>query len=171
MYEILEAGQFSIVGGVVLNYGYRTVDNNGLLEIKNNYLELTAPKSKKTISGLPVFDTVRNFFMAGTEDIKKVMWDEELKLAEHMDFFLRFKETDKLVTCLECVKVDHYPERFGNYKEYRDRSKYYSSLMYKKHSIEGKALKRVKLSLLRRISNKIAMLLCLIEVKLRRKSA
>ncbi len=41
------------------------------------------------IGGLPRREVVRNFFVARTERVRAVGWDEQLKLVEHADFFGR----------------------------------------------------------------------------------
>lgn len=40
---------------------------------------------------LVIFDKIANFFIARTESIRKVNWDNKVKLAVHADFFTRAK--------------------------------------------------------------------------------
>ncbi len=42
-----------------------------------------------TAAGLTVYDKVANFYIARTESIRKVGWDEQLKRLDHNDFFSR----------------------------------------------------------------------------------
>lgn len=41
------------------------------------------------LGGLPVTDKVPNFFIARTEQLRTVMWEESLKRGEHKEFFTR----------------------------------------------------------------------------------
>ena len=87
------------------------------------------------IAGLPVYNKVPNFFIARTERIKLVKWDERLKKIEHADFFTR--AVGMLTTVFnENLKVLHSKTPFNsNYMKYRNdfqveqillREKYYS---------------------------------------------
>lgn len=42
-----------------------------------------------SLAGLPVYDKVANFLLAQAESLRRVGWDEQLKLVEHADFFTR----------------------------------------------------------------------------------
>lgn len=44
-------------------------------------------------------DIVRNFFIARTQTLYNVMWDNELKMREHEDFFWRYKLAGYKVCC------------------------------------------------------------------------
>lgn len=51
-------------------------------------------------------DLVVNFFMARTERVRSVMWDNELKLAEHSAFFLKAVGRVRVASC-PSVWIDH----------------------------------------------------------------
>jgi len=55
-----------------------------------------------------IADLVFNYFLARRELFDDILWDENLKLAEHTDFFLRLKYLNKWkVTCTDAVSVKH----------------------------------------------------------------
>ena len=107
--------------------------------IKNSNLFPTEAKPNLSvgtkIAGLPVYNKVPNFFLARTERIKLVKWDERLKKIEHADFFTR--AVGILTTVFnENLKVFHSKTPFNtDYMKYRNdfqveqillREKYYS---------------------------------------------
>lgn len=65
------------------------------------YLEQGKPefRAHETIGRWRVCDNVPNFFVARTERLKLVPWDDRLKLVEHTDFFVRAEGV--LTTVLE----------------------------------------------------------------------
>jgi hypothetical protein len=73
-------------------------------------------------------DMVINDVMAKREIFKEVMWDENLKLAEHLDFFLQLKYNTKWQVVYTNVFVRHQDIEVDNpaYKQYfRGRNKYF----------------------------------------------
>ncbi len=74
--EALESPRIDLVGGRVSFLPF--------------YLEQAKPEyGEGRIERWRVCEKVPNFFVARTERLKLVPWDERLKLVEHMDFFLR----------------------------------------------------------------------------------
>jgi glycosyltransferase involved in cell wall biosynthesis len=73
--------------------------------------------------GLNSCDLAHNFFVARTERIRKIGgWADVLKINEHAEFFVRFKERGlKAAYCPE-VTVRHWFARSANYVRYRDRN-------------------------------------------------
>lgn len=69
------------------------------------------------ISGVSVCDTVLNFFLARTDVVRELRWDERLKVVEHTDFFLRAKLFGLTVGYTHSVVVDH--KRHGGTPTYR----------------------------------------------------
>jgi hypothetical protein len=69
-----------------------------------------------------VVDKVQNYFIARTESVKKVRWNESLKLQEHTEFFTRAR--GRLVTVyLPEMKILHVRTVFDlNYLRYRWRT-------------------------------------------------
>ena len=66
-------------------------------------------------------DYTHNFFLAETEVIKNYPWDDELKLSEHLDFFLRVKGNLN-VAYTNKVKVSEKQYRKGTYGRFRSRN-------------------------------------------------
>ena len=61
-------------------------------------------------------EIVRNFFIAKTRSLLDVKWDNELKLAEHEDFFYRFKLAKKKVMWTNTVVgkyINHKPQKYN----------------------------------------------------------
>ena len=55
-------------------------------------------------------------------------WDPDLKIAEHTDFYLRFKGS---VVYTPMVSIIHTKERDSNYLQYRNRKEFYAMFMRK----------------------------------------
>lgn len=55
-------------------------------------------------------ELVSNFFLAKREIFHDIKWDNELKLVEHSDFFLRLKTTKWIVLFTPDTVVQHHPE-------------------------------------------------------------
>ena len=72
--------------------------------------------------------------MARTDDVRAVGgWDEDLKLNEHGEFFLRVMQRGFGVAYLPDVTVRHWCARSEHYHKYRDRD--YVGLAMSKHGI------------------------------------
>lgn len=127
----LNAG-LDLVSGRVSNQEY-----HGMLMIKDATLHYLFRQKRKLVAGYPVYDMTWNFFLARTERLKELRWDESLKVAEHTDFFLRGTQLPKplLVTHVPEVNVGHMPEKSGNYARYRQRGIYYRILFMRKHGL------------------------------------
>jgi len=99
---------------------------------------------KRTKSGVhyKYVDYVINFFLAKTSLFKEIKWDEDLKLAEHFDFFLRLKNITtgyaRRVAFTPDVKADHKNDQREDeeYNEYRSRSKHFFKMSKDKHGLE-----------------------------------
>lgn len=137
MYEILESTEFSIVGGALLDNGYVTRRFHGCFGGGDGILHLQIESNKGHMQGYPVYDFVLNFFMGRMDHIKTVLWDKDLKLGEHEDFFLRFGKRGYKTTSLPDVFADHYPIVEGKYKEKRDRIEEYHQLFFLKSGYQG----------------------------------
>ena len=80
-------------------------------------------------------DLVLNFFLAKKEALKDCRWDNDLKLAEHLEYFLRFKETKWKVAYTPDVVATHDRERHKEYLQYRSQSKKYYKIMLQKYKM------------------------------------
>jgi len=84
-------------------------------DIKLNNLEATHYQSSVKYF---YSEIIPNFFLAKREVFSDILWDKELKLAEHSDFFLRLKTTKwKVVFCPEVI-INH--DNKNNPQEYID---------------------------------------------------
>jgi glycosyltransferase involved in cell wall biosynthesis len=94
----------------------------GMIERIGSHLKLTAGY-RTAETGLNRCDLAHNFFVGRTKEIREMGgWANQLKINEHAEFFVRFKEYGlKAAYCPE-VTVRHWFERSVNYVRYRDRN-------------------------------------------------
>ncbi|KAH3758318.1 glycosyltransferase family 2 protein [Pelomyxa schiedti] len=83
-------------------------------------------------------DVVANFFLARTAVVKKLRWDDSLKLGEHQDFFLRAKFAGVGVATCNDVKVFHkqIQDPSPEYRRMRMREFYFLRQMLQKHNLK-----------------------------------
>ncbi len=125
----LDAG-FDLAAGRVGGAEY-----HGLLLRTGDTLHCLYRQQRRVHNGYPVFDMTWNFFLARTQALREVRWDEELKLAEHTDFFLRATQRPLLITHVPEVNIGHVQEHSGNYARYRQRGIYYRIRFLQKHGL------------------------------------
>lgn len=66
-------------------------------------------------------EIVPNFFLAKREMFNDIIWDNELKLVEHSDFFLRLKTSKWKVLFTPDTIIQHHPENNSEaYNSFRD---------------------------------------------------
>ena len=127
--KIAKDNNFDIVGGSVEGLSY-----NGILEMDGKILRyINGERGFK--NGYPLYDMVLNFFVGRTDSLKKVKWDDELKLGEHTDFFLRAKEYKLKITFEPSVLIKHNHDRTESYGMFRSRANQYVQLFMRKHGI------------------------------------
>lgn len=90
----------------------------GTLEKENGTLFRNIGSYRSTVAGFKIYDYVLNLFVARTSKIKEVLWDEELKIVEHMDFFWRAKGV-LCCTALDHVYFHNTRERDAEYSKFR----------------------------------------------------
>ncbi len=134
-YHKIAQGKFDIIAGEVLNWGYKKPEFCGSLERDGDVLIRKIGKFNEEIDGLKSYDIVFNFFIAKTDRIKKISWDENLKMGEHEDFFLRAKEYGVISGLYRGIMVNHYPIRDNDYEKFRARASEYQKLFMQKHNI------------------------------------
>jgi len=128
--KIAKDNDFDIVGGSVEGLSY-----NGILELDGNILRYIKG-DRGTINDYPLYDMVLNFFVGKVKSIKKNdCWDEELKLGEHTDFFLRAKEHNLKITFEPSVSVKHNHDRGEEYSKFRSRANHYVQMFMRKNGI------------------------------------
>lgn len=69
-------------------------------------------------------DIAQNFFMAKTKDVKEVRWDERLKINEHFDFFIRFKNEGYICYHTDLVNIGHGSQNVLKYNQMRERKNF-----------------------------------------------
>ena len=79
-----------IMGGEVLTLPLYTKDRYEGDSLHPTNREATMPDGS-SIDGMAVQDKVANFYIAKTESIEGVWWDERIKRLDHADFFTRAK--------------------------------------------------------------------------------
>jgi GT2 family glycosyltransferase len=96
-----------------------------------------APRSY--FNGLPVYDLVNNFFLARTETLRDIRWDERFKIyGEHNDFFLRYSAKYR-ATYTDKVVIDHHEGGYsllGKMGKYSPSRQFRSSRVFaRKHGV------------------------------------
>lgn len=113
----------------------------GLLERDGRRLVLRAgAPARAHHGGLPLYDMVNNFFLATTESLRAIRWDEDMPVyGNHLDFFLRYSARYR-VTYTPEVGIDHVE---GGYTELGRRSKHGAAKLWgtsrafaRKHGID-----------------------------------
>lgn len=82
-------------------------------------------------------DTVANYFIAKTDILKEIGWDNELKLAEHEDFFMRLKQAGYKTFYTDEIDAEYINDKPDEYKQKRNRL--YSEFKYilkKKYNLD-----------------------------------
>lgn len=147
--SFLEAGSFLNANLIGLNLKNRKVGWEANLKlIENQYFELDFIDKYTDIDWVNC-DIVRNFFIAETDTLNAVRWDENLKTFEHEDFFWRYKQAGYKVgwTCL--VSGNYIGTREGLYGNLREKNmQTYMQVLKKKYNLKGwvqyKHLERAK---------------------------
>jgi hypothetical protein len=65
---------------------------------------------------------IHNFFIAKTASLLNVKWDEDLKLAEHEDFFYRYGQAGYKVAWTPTISCDYVKSRVGQQANLRDKN-------------------------------------------------
>jgi len=83
-------------------------------------------------------EVITNFFLAKTKCLIDNKWDNELKLAEHEDFFWRLKQTKYKVFWTNYIKAQYINQKNTEYNKYRRRLYYeFKQKLQQKYSITG----------------------------------
>jgi hypothetical protein len=86
-------------------------------------------------------DFVPNVFMGRTEAVRSISWDDDFKLGEHEDFFLRFRQANRKVYSCRYINVHHHQIRWweeANNAYFKKRSRVYKYFekMLKKYDLK-----------------------------------
>jgi SAM-dependent methyltransferase len=90
MYRSMKKNGLDLVAGAVRNTGPKPtiMDYRGIIGISEGRL-LVERKHRAELTDCLQYDLVLNFFLASTDAIRDIRWDDRLKMSEHLDFFLR----------------------------------------------------------------------------------
>lgn len=122
--------RIDIMGGTVVDLPfYRVPDYRKTALFPTPHQPLYPTGS--TLAGLPVYDKVPNFFIARTDRVRKVLWDEKLKVAEHADFFTRARGVLATVynEQMRCLHVRSWYDE--HYRQFRYRADVWAYLKKK----------------------------------------
>ena len=105
----------------------------------NLSIKMGAPP-RRMFNGLPVYDFTNNFFLAKTETLRDVPWDNRFKIyGEHTDFFLRYSARYR-VTFVDEVAIGHdssgYSFRGGMLRHGPSRGCRSLRILARKHGFE-----------------------------------
>ncbi|NER80577.1 MAG: glycosyltransferase family 2 protein [Leptolyngbya sp. SIO1D8] len=145
--DILEKYDFDVLSALVFQrspfkrdlYRKQLVDFYLNMELVDGTLKFVDGHYEKT-KEYTTCDLVHQFFLAKTAPIKAIGgWDDQLKTADHADFFIRAKEANLKVGYTPQVRVDHVhikEERFSqDYAPFRKRMSEFRRIWVEKHNI------------------------------------
>ena len=126
--ELVASGVADIAGGdyyrckrKFLYVRRRRQPFNGIFRFHGGDLQLVQ-EAHANCHNYQLCDVVHNFFVGRTAEILAVGgWDEELKLNEHVEFFVRLYRRSMRVAYCPDVVARHWMERSAEYNPYRDR--------------------------------------------------
>ena len=148
--RLLEKYDFDLIGGKLCNEGLHDWQYTGFLKIYREIFYACIYKEPIDSYDAIYVDFVINFFLAKTDVIQKNLWDPELKLNEHGDFFLTLKDNNVKVGYTPHVVINHWPDSGINrdgvivnqmyYENRLVRSNFYSKLFFKKRGLRKRRL-------------------------------
>lgn len=106
MRSLLLTNDLDIVGGRVVDVRAGTLHYESMIRIAGTRLQLTPIKVKDN-TGIHPCDTVLNFFIARAAAVRSVLWDPELPVCEHLDFFIRAKRACLRTAYAPSVHIVH----------------------------------------------------------------
>ena len=92
----------------------------GTIDVAGGVLVHRYGATRGQIDGLPVFDVVHQFFMAGRDRLGEEPWEPTMNVLDHSELFLRLKDRGLRCTRLPDVVVYHRPELPTGYREVRE---------------------------------------------------
>jgi len=133
-----EKEERGIVGFELLNRQYWVYN---MTLVPNMYFHLVISKQKPILYNNIKFqscDVITNFFFAKTKCLIDNKWDNELKLAEHEDFFWRLKQTKYKVFWTNYIKAQYINQKNEEYNKYRKRLYHeFKQKLQQKYNISG----------------------------------
>lgn len=109
MLSRLKEHSLDIVAGDFINDGRTRFSFHGTYEFRHHVLFQHQGVPREVAGDVPLYDVVNNFFVARTDSIRRIRWDERIKFArEHADFFLRCRNQLR-ISFSRKFSVDHFP--------------------------------------------------------------
>jgi GT2 family glycosyltransferase len=131
--HILDTTDLDLIGGRVMNVPYGPMRFEGKLVITKRKVAVKQSVFHETNDEYSVCDIVANFFLARTAKLKEVRWDPDLKLCEHVEFFMRAHKQMRIGFCPHVtIHHDRRPSP-QHYVKYRQRIKDYKDVFRKKY--------------------------------------
>lgn len=138
-YKILESNEnIGVVGGVCLD-GNGETHYESILKLDDGVLKhLSDGDNYQLIEGIKTKQTgcILNFALFRKDVFNDVKWDDDLKLAEHLDFYFRLGQTKWQIYYTPEVKIIHARVRDKDYMKYRARGVEFTIKMFNKHGIK-----------------------------------
>ena len=139
MYDSLRTNGLDIVGGDVVNSVTKAGNlySGATITRKTRSVVLRTGHRGSYPDGTVDTDLAVNFLMAKKETFAKVGWRNELKLHEHLDFFLRAKDRGCRIGVLKSAKCLHVKGPGIRSPEYRAaRGRMYRALMMRLNGLD-----------------------------------
>jgi GT2 family glycosyltransferase len=100
--DIVKQRGFDLAAGAVEGLVYGAPGYGNIEVAGGNLTNRPGAAPRAMHNGLPVYDMVNNFFLARTETLREIRWDERFKIyGEHTDFFLRYSAKYRVTFCSE----------------------------------------------------------------------
>lgn len=91
-------------------------------DVNEKILEMHFGKSHKCIAGHPIFDVVINLFLSDTKLLQQNPWNEDLKLAEHAEWFWRMRGKLNCTICDSAMFKNTADRSNPKYSQMRNRN-------------------------------------------------
>lgn len=129
----VDSGLFDICGGQILVHG----EPDTHLAWMHQEGDTLHYQHAREAEGPTACDLVLNFIFGRAETFRRIRWDDDLKLGEHLDFYLRCQEQGARVGFIPSVYIDHCPMRSKKYNSIRHpKAAKYRRLFQLKRGIE-----------------------------------
>jgi hypothetical protein len=122
LYPYLESGEFDLIGLKLNNADIYWTGWISLKKHENFVLDFTDRQKPPDVGPIYKCSIVHNFFLAKTESLFKVKWDDNLKLAEHEDFFYRYMLQGFTCGWTRDISCDRFKTRDGAAGLYRQEN-------------------------------------------------
>lgn len=139
----LEQKTFDLIGLNLLNRRFGWEASINLVEGKYfelDFIDKTLHKNDLENGQFVIHkcEIVRNFFIASTSSLREVEWDDNLKMAEHEDFFYRYKLAGKKVGWTNICVGNYIGVRNEEYGKIRNANwNKYTKVLKEKYKITG----------------------------------